>query len=169
MSTYRAVLRLAPTHGLPWTFRALDSTALIESLTGISAHQVTATQWGETTLDVTLDRRDHEAALNDIFALAQQFGYTLLNGEISKLVGSEVEGALLSALGGGALGVTSNNGWVAAFTAAAGAVVGWLVGSTMQRVEVLYQVHPNFRGGWDFSAAPTAQPSGAARPGLAGV
>ena len=165
MSTYRAVLRLTPTNRAPWGFRALDSKALLESFAGIVAHEITITEWGEVSLDVTLGRPDHEAALNDLFALAQQFGYSLINGEISKLVGSEVEAAIVSGLGSGALGATSNNGWVAVLAAAAGAVAGWFVGSTMKKVEVVYEVRPNFRGGWNFS--PKVQPGGEAQPGLA--
>jgi hypothetical protein len=165
MSTYRAVLRLTPTNLAPWGFRALDSQTLVESLPGTVAHQLTTTEWGEVGLDVTLNRSDHEAALNDLLVLAQQFGYTLINGEISKFVGSEVEGAILSALGGGALGATSNNGWVALLAAAAAAAAGWLVGSTMKRVEVVYEVRPNLHGGWTFS--PKAQPGGQAQPGPA--
>ena len=101
MSSYRAVLHLTPT--VRWQHGILDSHSLLESLAGVEAHQVATDQWGNVTLDVTLDRDDHQGVLNDLFALAQQFGYDLLNGEISKLVDSAVEGAILTGLGGGAL------------------------------------------------------------------
>jgi len=165
MSTYRAVLRLTPANRAPWGFRALDSETLVGSLSGMVAHQLTTTEWGEVSLDVTLNRLDHESALNDLLAVAQQFGYTMINGEISKFVGSEVEGAILSALGGGALGTKSKNGWVVLLAAAGAAAAGWLVGSTMKRIEVVYAVRPNLHGGWTFS--PKAQPGGQAQPGPA--
>lgn len=165
MGTYRAVLRLRPPNWVPWGSRSLDSQALLESLVGIAAHQITTNEPGELCLDVTLDRSDHEAALNDLFCLVQQFGYGLIDGEISKLVGSEVEGAILSGLGSGALGATSNNGGLALLAAVAGGIAGWFVGSTLKKVEVVYEVRPNFRGGWTFS--PRVQPGGAPEAGPA--
>ncbi len=163
MSRYRAVLHLTP--ATPWQPGILDSHGLLESLAGVVAHDVATDQWGGVTVDVTLDREDHEAALNDLFVLAQRFGYTLLNGEISKLVGSEVEGAVLTGLGGGALGATSNNGLVALIAAAGGALAGWIVGSLLKRVEVVYEVRPNPVGHWVFS--PQVQAGGSANPGIA--
>lgn len=163
MGTYRAVLHLTPT--APWHPAILDSRALLESLAGVSAHDLSSDQWGNVTLDVTLNREGHEAALNDLFVLAQQFGYGLLNGEISKLVGSAVEGAVLTGLGGGALGATSNNGLVALIAAAGGALAGWIVGSSLKKVEVVYEIRPNPFGHWVLS--PKVQPGGASDPGLA--
>jgi hypothetical protein len=165
MNTYRAVVRLTPTNLAPWGSWALDSKTIVESLSGLIAHEITTTQWGEVSLDVTISRSDHERALNDLFVLVQQFGYTLINGEMSKFVGSEVEGAFLSALGGGALGATSNNGWVTLLAAAAAACAGYLVGSNLKRVEVVYEVRPNVQGGWSFS--PRVQPVEEAQPGTA--
>ncbi len=163
MSSFRAVLHLTPT--VRWQHRILDSNSLLESLAPVQAHQVTTDQWGNVTLDVTLDRDDHQAALNDLFVLAQQFGYDLLNGEISKLVDSAVEGAILTGLGGGALGATSNNGFVALIAAAGGALAGWFAGSSLKRVEIVYEVRPNPIGHWIFS--PKVEPGGSANPGIA--
>ena len=165
MTSYRAILHLAPTGRYPWGHRVLDAQTVVDSLAGVVAHHVAADQWGGLTLGVTLARQDHEAALNDLFALAQQLGYSLLNGEISKLVGSEIETAILGGLGSGALGTTSNNGWVALLAAAVGAVGGWIVGSSLKRVEVVYEVRPNAFGGWTLS--PRAEPGAQAQPGVA--
>lgn len=165
MTSYRAVLKLTRSAPYLWDHRILDSQAVVDSLTDVVAHQVATDQWGRVTLDVTLTRQDHEAALNDLFVLAQQLGYSLLNGEISKLVGLEIETAILGGLGSGALGTTSNNGWIALLAAAAGAVGGWMVGSSLKRVETVYDVRPNPFGGWTFS--PRIQPGGQAEPGVA--
>jgi len=163
MTSYRAVLRLSPGyHFAPSA--VLDSQAFGNALAGVVAQKISTDQWAELVLDITLKRPSHEAALNDLFALAQQFGYVLLNGEISKFVGSEVEGAILTGLGGGLLGATLNNGLVALLAAAAGGLVGGLVGSSMKRVETIYEVRPNASGGWTFS--PRAEP-GEAQPGVA--
>jgi len=163
MSSYRAVIHLTPT--VRWQHAILDSHSVLESLAAVEAHQVATDQWGNVTLDVTLNRDDHQAVLNDLFVLAQQFGYGLLNGEISKLVDSAVEGAILTGLGGGALGATSNNGLVALIAAAGGALAGWIVGSTLKRVEVVYEVRPNLIGHWILS--PRLQHGGFADPGVA--
>ena len=163
MSSYRAVLHLTPT--VRWQHAILDSHSVLESLAAVDAHQVATDQWGNVTLDVTLNRDDHQAVLNDLFVLAQQFGYGLLNGEISKLVDSAVEGAILTGLGGGALGATSNNGLVALIAAAGGALAGWIAGSSLKRVEVVYEVRPNPIGHWILS--PRLQHGGSADPGVA--
>lgn len=98
--------------------------------------------------------------------MPSQLGYSLLNGEISKLVGSEVETAILGGLGSGALGSTSNNDWVALVAAAAGALGGWMVGSSLKRVEIVYDVRSNPFGGWCLYAQGTAGGSGRAWGGM---
>lgn len=163
MGTYRAVLHLTST--ARWHPQILDSRALLESLAGVGTHDLSSDQWGNVTVDVTLNRKDHEAALNDLFVLAQQYGYDLLNGEISKLVGSAVEGAVLTGLGGGAIGATSNNGLAALIGAGVGALTGWIVGSSLKRVEVVYEVRNQPFGGWILT--PKVEPGGSSDPGLA--
>ncbi|MGH7919669.1 MAG: hypothetical protein ACREQM_06955 [Candidatus Dormibacteraceae bacterium] len=163
MGTYRAVLHLTPT--ARWHPAILDSRTLLESLAGVGAHDLSSDQWGNVTVDVTLTREDHDAALNDLFVLAQKFGYDLLNGEISKLVGSAVEGAVLTGLGGGAIGATSNNGLVALIAAAGGAFAGWIVGSSLKKVEDVYEIRPNPFGHWVLS--PKVQTGGSSDPGVA--
>lgn len=154
MSTYRATLRFTPSYLRFRGVAPLDSETLLGTLPGVIAHEISSTQWGEVALDVTLKRPSPEVALNDLFGLAQRVGYTLVNGEISKVVSAAVEGAVLTAAGGGALGTTSENGWITAIAACGGSLIGALVGSQMKRVEVGYQVRPNFNGGWTFTLTP---------------
>jgi len=165
MNTYRAVLRLTPTSGAIRSRRALDSDALLKALTGVAAHRISTAERGQVSLDITFNRPDNVAALNDLLVVAQQFGYSLINGEISKLVGFEVESAILTGLGSGALGAMSNDTWVTSLAVLTGAVAGWIVGSKIKRVEVVYEVRPNLNGGWTFT--PKIQPSGEAQPGPA--
>jgi len=165
MNTYRVSLRLTPTNWAVRGRRALDSNALLETITDVAAHGIRTTEQGQLNLDVTLNRTDPEAALNDLIVVAQQFGYALVNGEIRKLVGLEVESAILSGLGSGALGALSNDWWVVGMAVLAGGIAGWIVGSTMKRVEVVYEVRPNLQGGWTFM--PRLQSNGETQTGPA--
>lgn len=146
MTRYRVVLHLAPRFS--WWHERMDARALRASLADAEIHRVTKDHRGEMTFVVTLERADQQAAAHDLFVLAQKFGYILGNGEISKLVGSEVEGAILAGLGGGLCGVASNNGLVALLAAVGGGLAGWLVGSCLERVESVYEVRPNQIGQW---------------------
>jgi hypothetical protein len=154
VKTYRAVLRLSSPPPYIVGHRALDAAALRESLGRLIAHEITSTPWGQTTLDVTLRRGSHDTALNDLFVLTQQLGYTLLNGEIAAFVSDTVEGVILGGTGSGVVGATSENGWVALVASVLGAFAGGLIGSKVKRVEAVYQVRPNYQGGWTFVQAP---------------
>lgn len=161
MGSYRAVLHLTPT--VRWQRRILDSHSLLESLAGVGAHKVAMDQWGNVTLDVTLTQADCQAVLNDLLSLAQQFGYSFINGEISDLVGFGVQGAVVAGLGGGAAGATSNSVVAALNSAAVGALAGWIIGSSFRRVEVVYEVRPTPLGQWTLT--PRAQQGGSVDPG----
>lgn len=165
MTSYRAVLKLTPITRFPWDRQVLDSQTVLDSITGVVAHQISTDQWGCVTLDVTLARQDHHSALNDLLSLAQQLGYSLLNGEIRKLVGSEIEAAILGGLGTGALGTASHNTLVVLLAAAGGAVVGWIVGSSLQKIEVVYDLQLDPFGRWTFT--PRAPTSDQAQPAVA--
>jgi hypothetical protein len=54
---------------------------------------------------------------------------------------------------------------VALIAAAGGALAGWIVGSSLKRVEVVYEVRPNPIGHWILS--PKVEPGGSANPGIA--
>ena len=161
MGSYRAVLQLTPT--VRWQRRILDSRFLPESLPGVGAHKVATDQWGNVTLEVTLTRADRQAVLNDLLSLAQQLGYSLINGEISDLVGFGIQGAVVAGLGGGAAGATSNSVLAALISSAVWALAGWIVGSSLRRVEAVYEVRPTPLGQWTLT--PRAQQGGSLDPG----
>jgi len=167
MNTCRVTLRLAPYYPAFLGYRVLGTDALMESLPGVIAHEITGTPWGEIALDVRLKRASHEEVLNELLAFVQRYGYALVNGEISKLVSSAVEGAILTGLGGGAVGAASESPLVTALTAFFGAVIGGFAGSQIERVEAVYQVQPNFGGSWCLT--PVSQPGNAPSPRLAGA
>jgi hypothetical protein len=146
VSRYRVVLHLAPRFS--WWHERMDARSLRASLADAEINQVTEDQRREMTLVVTLERDDQQAVAQDLFAIAQKFGYILVNGEISKIVGSEIQGAILTGLGGGLCGAASNNGLVALLAAVGGGLAGWLAGSCLERVESVYEVRPNQLGHW---------------------
>lgn len=134
----------------------MTTNDLRQVLDGAMLHGVGNDSWGRIVLDVSVNRQDHVAAINDLFVASQRLGYTLSNGEVRSIVDSAVYGGL----GTGALGLTSKN----ALTAGSAALVGGIVGRELKRVEVIYEVHPNVSGGWTFSPppAPTLPQSGLA-------
>lgn len=166
MNSYRIRVQPASTiFRLQWQAMP-DEEFLISHLPGLSMNEIVDEGFGTCVLDFLLQRPDHVQVINEVLGVLQTIGYTVLDGEVSELAGAVVEGALLGALGGGALGSTAKSGHVAAIVALIGAVAGGLVGSTMKRVEKVYQIEPAYPEGWALTLVPLL-PVRRPGPGLA--
>ena len=60
-------------------------------------HEVGNDSWGRIVLDVSVNRQDHVAAINDLFVATQRLGYTLINGEVRSIVDSAIDAPFMAA------------------------------------------------------------------------
>ncbi|HVX20445.1 MAG TPA: hypothetical protein VHB02_03785 [Acidimicrobiales bacterium] len=149
MSIYRVKLHLSGAGGHFWGSPVLDSPTIQRSLTGLIAHSVGENSWGQTEVDITLRRPDHLQAANEVLNLVQRCGYSVVNGEVSKLVSDAVAGAVVAGLGTGSVagGITESPA-VGLVAGVLGAIAGGLAAGQARRVEVVYQLRRNWDGGW---------------------
>lgn len=116
-------------------------------------------------VDVQLQRSTHEEALNELFVVLQQLGYTCLEATVTEWVDNAIVGFVLGGVGGGVAGASSRDGALGVLLALAGSVAGALVGSFIDSAKVVYLVRRT-RAGWQLTPAePPSVP--AARLGLA--
>lgn len=161
MSRYRAVLRLLPPRNRAWAYSALDAPAVTQALgDGLVSHRFATNDRDETVLDITLERPGDQQFLNDLFALAEQYGYSLVAGEAAKLVARTVDGLVTGAVGGVLPGAAKDNPLVAIVGAALGGLAGWAVGSQIRHAEVLYRLERDAYGSWILSPVPRAESGG---------
>lgn len=115
-------------------------------------------------IELRLRRESHLEALNEILGALQRLGYSVLESTVSEWVDASVQTALTVAIAGaGSAGATTRNPKIAIAAAAAGAIAGYLAGSQIGRMKVVYTLVPT-PGGW--AAAPTTEGT---VPALAGV
>jgi hypothetical protein len=144
----------------------LSPQALTESFVGAFVHEFVRTDWGDHMITVQLQRPTHEEALNEILAVVEQFGYSVIETTVTEWATSAARGALYGAGGGGALGIGSRDPVLALGSTLIGLIVGALVGSVVDQVKVIYQVHRTYSSGWVLE--PVAQGGAQPVPGLPG-
>lgn len=168
MSRYRAVLRLRPPRTVGWASPVLDSSAVARALgDGLVSCRTGTNDRGEFVLDVTLERESDQQLCDDLFTLAQRYGYILVAGEASRLVARTVDGVVTGALSGLLPGAAKNNLPAALVGSVAAGLAGWVVGSKIRHVEVSYRLERNRYGGWTLSPIPRPEPGRSAQPAAA--
>jgi hypothetical protein len=162
LNTY--TLRLQPRYGA-WSTRPLTHDVIASALEGAVVRQLEADGYGRVVLDLALRRASHADALNEIAFAVQDLGYSVIQATATEWTRSLVEGILLGAAGGGGAGATMKNPGFAFLAAMIGALAGGLIGSSVQREKIIFDVSRT-SAGWRFTPVqPDTAP--AHRPGLA--
>lgn len=161
----RARLVLAPVSVLPGARWIPSLQEAVGSMDGVLEHRVSAEGY-PLVLEVAFARSDVPSTATELSDVVAQYGFLLVNGVITEVVASEVEAAVASALGVGILGSQSNNVFVTLVALGLAALVGWKLGSALERVETTFDLSPDELGR-RWVVFPRAEPGGDARPGLA--
>jgi hypothetical protein len=143
MNTYKIVarpdIRYALAGGAPLTENALKN-----ALAGLMVRELREDELGRIVIDVRFQRPTHERALNEIVSVVRQFGFSIVEVTVSELVSKTIERAIFGLLGGGAVGIASENPVVAAVAAAVGLVAGGLAGAEAHRLQTIYDARWNY-------------------------
>jgi hypothetical protein len=169
MNTYRLLVQ---SHDVPylvtrWSASALTKERLSQSLAGVAVRDLSEAGTGRYLLELQLQRPSHDQALSDILVALQQLGYSIVEAMVSEWVSAVVQGLLLGAASGGAVGSASRDPRITFVVAAFGAAAGAIAGSGVRNVKVVYQVQRTYPSGWVLT--PVQEPdaiSPTLRPGL---
>jgi hypothetical protein len=156
MNRYSLQLRVRPSlyygsllEGSPNLAQALEQ-ALVGAVTG----ELRPALEGGELLDVASRRPTHEQAVNEIAAATERFGYSLIEAEVSEIVDKTVQGILVGACSGGALGLTAKNPYLELFAAIVGAAAGGKAGSMIESVRAKYHYRWFPAAGWVITELP---------------
>jgi hypothetical protein len=161
----RPRLVLAPAWVLPGAGWIPSLQEAVGSMDGVLEHRV-LTEGHTLVLEMAFARSDVRSTATELSGVVAQCGFSLVNGIITEVVTYEVEAAVASALGGGVLGSQSNNVFVKLVALGLAALVGWKLGSALERVETTFELYPDALGR-RWIVFPRDEPGGDARPGLA--
>lgn len=158
MNTYHLSISSVRQHALTrWGAPTVTEDAVAQVVADAAIHSVTQNGFRDYSLVLELQRSTHEEALNDILVGVQRLGYTIVNGTITEWTDRTVETAVAGALGGGGLGLASNNLEVTVVAGLAGMIAGAIVGSQLRKVENVYRVQWVYPSGWQFTDVPPHQ------------
>ena len=156
MNRYGLQLRVRPSlyygsllEGSPNLAQALEQTLL-----GAVIGELRPALEGGELLDVALRRPTHQEAVNEIAAATEQFGYSLVEAEVSEIVDKTVQGMVVGAFSGGALGLTTKNPYLELFAAMIGAAAGGKAGSMIESVRARYHYRWFPAAGWVITELP---------------
>jgi hypothetical protein len=164
MNSYRLRLAPDPRYLTGYETPALEAEVVAELVGGVTIRELTALEWGHWMLDVELARPSHDQALDELAGAAAQLGFSYVNATVSEWANRAAEGALLGALGGGGVGVTTTkDSELTAIASLFGILVGGWVGSRLQRVEAQFEARQLYVGGWQLlpltvPGTPSGQP-----------
>ncbi|MEA2495432.1 MAG: hypothetical protein QOJ29_3343 [Thermoleophilaceae bacterium] len=127
----------------------LTPEVLARAVADLVVHELGQDEWGRDTIRVGLDRATDAEALDEIVDIVQQFGWTVLEVQISEWASQATKTAFLFAAGGGAVGAASKDPLVMLVATAISAVVGSMVGSEMRKIAE-YEARWHYRSGWSF-------------------
>ena len=147
MNTY--TIHLQPHYGA-WGTRPLTHEVIANALAGAVIRQLDADVYGRVVLDLALRRPSHADALNEVAFAVQDLGYSIVQATATEWASSLVEGMLLGAVGGGGAGATTKNPGFAFLAGVIGGIAGGLVGSSVQRKKIIFEVRPTYAG-WRFT------------------
>jgi hypothetical protein len=128
---------------------------------------VTVTEWfrsleGGEQLALSLRGAGRDQAFNEVLALIQGFGYSLLDAEVSEIVDKTVEGAVVGLFGGGALGSTTRSPALTVIGGLAGVLAGSMAGSVIEAVGARHRYQWFPASGWIVTGiTPAARPADA--------
>jgi len=158
LNTY--TVHLQP-HYRGWGARPLTPEVIANALAGVVIRELEADACGRVVLDLVLSRPSHADALNEIAFAAQDLGYSVVQATATEWVSSLVEGMLVGAVGAGGIGATTKNPGIAFLAGALGALAGGVVGSSVQRKKIIFEVTRTYSG-WQFTPVqPQAVPRAA--------
>lgn len=156
MNRYSLQLRVRPSlyygsllEGSPNLAQALE-----QALFGAVIGELRPALEGGELLDVALHRPTHEQAVNEIAAATERFGYSLIEAEVSEIVDKAVQGIVVGACSGGALGLATKNPYLELFAAIVGAAAGAKAGSMIELVRARYRYRRSPAGGWVVTELP---------------
>lgn len=133
----------------------LTAEALTGLIPGAIVHEIASVGLGyPASIDVDLIRPTREEALDELFAAAQQLGYTIIDGEISEAVDATVQSVAVGALTGLGIGATVDNPILGLILAGIGCLAGNWVSSELLNHEVIYHVRRVFPGDWEVTLIP---------------
>lgn len=96
--------------------------------------------WQGFDIEIQMDRRTHEEALDEIDASLGHFGLRLAEGYIVEVATAALESALAAGASGGLIGSGTKNAGAALAGALLGLAVGAAVGSQIEHVVAAYSV-----------------------------
>jgi hypothetical protein len=127
----------------------LTPDTLRQALTGAVVKEIVATPDGGYNVHVALNRQTHEQALEAIWGVLQQAGYSYVQAIVTEWVTSAVEGAMLGGLSGTAVGSRTKDAGTTVLSLIVGGIVGAALGSLRETAQVTYRAHRNYvYGGW---------------------
>jgi len=95
---------------------------------------------GGLDIDLQLQGPSHEQARDDLAVALQQIGWNVVEAVVTEWVNASAQGIVLGGLGFGIAGSAGRDPGIMLVAAVAGAVVGGVAGSFVQKVKVAYQV-----------------------------
>ncbi len=137
-NSYQLVLRPNRYFVLPGSGPTLTEQMVLDSLAGVVIHELSEDEHGNRTLHVELPASSDAEALDALVFFAEQLGFKVLEATVKEWASQVIERALLGLLGGGAVGVASENGPVALVAALGGAVIGGLSGAEARKLVAEY-------------------------------
>lgn len=153
--TYRYRVVLRPQAQLYFRGRprpSLSAETVAHSIADAVVYEQGQTSGGDQLLVVGLARSTHEQALNELFALAQQFGYAWVEAAISEWASEAASGTVIGLLGAGAVGSKSNNDLVTLGAAVVGGLAGRAIGAQIEHEKIIFQVDRQWPSGWALTA-----------------
>jgi hypothetical protein len=161
MNTYRLRLRPAGYYGVTrWGPPSLSAETVADALPGAVIRSLVADTTGGLDLDLQLQRPSHKQALDDIAVALQQIGWNIVEAMVTEWVNATAQGIVLGGLGFGAAGSASHDPGIMLVAAVAGALVGGVAGSFVQKVKVVYQVQRAYPSGWMLTPTQRPGPAG---------
>jgi hypothetical protein len=161
-NSYQLVLRPNRYFVLPGSGPALTEQMVLDSLADVVIHELSEDEHGNRTLHVELPASSDAEALDALVFFAEQLGFKVLEATVKEWASQVIERALLGLLGGGAVGVASENGPVALVAALGGAVIGGLSGAEARKLVAEYDARRDQWGSWSFHRR--QPPSGGFQP-----
>lgn len=167
MNSYRFYARsYYPRYALWGGAPSLSTDALAQSVAGVIVREIVETNDGGYVVDVQLQRNAHEDALNEIFAVAEQAGFQIVEATVTEWVTSWIEGLLFGAGGGTIVGAELRQDAGALIGLFVGAAVGAIGGALKPKIKAQYHAQRNIlvQGGWLLTPIQPEPPAAPALP-----
>jgi fermentation-respiration switch protein FrsA (DUF1100 family) len=89
---------------------------------------------GQEEVVLRMDRPTPEQAVDEMIAGLERLGYSLVEAEVGEIVDRATQGAVVGLLGGGLLGLSTQDPYIEILAALVGTIAGAWAGSTAEQV-----------------------------------